>query len=102
MTQVINKGTIKESYKVSGMTCAACAISVESYLSPLEGIHNVAVNYPNQSVSLDFDNTEISIETIQKKIKEISSGALMHFVRVNSTLQFVKLNSTVCCNGGGI
>ena len=77
MEQVINKGNIKESYKVSGMTCAACAISVESYLSPLEGIHNVAVNYPNQSVSLDYDSVKITIETIQKKIKEIGYDILL-------------------------
>ncbi|MBL4624392.1 MAG: heavy metal translocating P-type ATPase, partial [Flavobacteriales bacterium] len=77
MEQEINKGIIKESYKVSGMTCAACAISVESYLKPLEGIHNVAVNYPNQSVSLDYDSVKITIETIQKKIKEIGYDILL-------------------------
>jgi len=77
MEQAINRGNAKESYKVSGMTCAACAISVESYLAPLEGIHNVAVNYPNQSVSLDFDNAKITIETIQKKIKEIGYDILL-------------------------
>lgn len=77
MEQAINTETNKESYKVSGMTCAACAISVESYLSPLEGIQRVAVNYPNQSVNLDYDPTTISIETIQKKIKEIGYDILL-------------------------
>lgn len=41
---------MKEQYKVAGMTCAACAISVESYLKPQKGIIEVTVNYPNQSV----------------------------------------------------
>jgi Cu2+-exporting ATPase len=59
------------------MTCAACAISVESYLSPLEGINNVAVNYPNQSVALAFDTSKISIATIQQKIKEIGYEILI-------------------------
>ena len=62
---------IKESYKVSGMTCAACAVSVESYLKPLDGIQNIVVNYPNQSVAIEFDQEIIPIETIQKKLKEI-------------------------------
>lgn len=61
----------KESYKVSGMTCAACAVSVESYLKPLDGVKNVSVNYPNQSVILEFDESQIAIETIQSKVKEI-------------------------------
>ncbi len=77
MEHIINKGNNKESYKVSGMTCAACAISVESYLSPLDGIHRVTVNYPNQSVALDFDSAKISMETIQKKIKEIGYDILL-------------------------
>ena len=77
MEQLINTNTIQENYKVSGMTCAACAISVESYLSPLDGINHVAVNYPNQSVALDYDDTKVSIESIQQKIKEIGYDLLI-------------------------
>ena len=77
MEHEISNVNKKENYKVSGMTCAACAISVESYLSPLEGINNVAVNYPNQSVYLDYDNNTITLESIQKKIKEIGYDILL-------------------------
>ncbi len=59
------------------MTCAACAISVESYLSPLDGINKVVVNYPNQSVSIEYNNSKISIESIRKKIKEIGYDILL-------------------------
>jgi Cu2+-exporting ATPase len=62
---------MKEQYKVAGMTCAACAISVESYLKPQKGIIAVAVNYPNQSVTLEYDKNQISLEDISQKIKEI-------------------------------
>lgn len=70
-------GVVKENHKVSGMTCAACAISVESYLKPLEGIAEVSVNYPNQSVAIAYDGDLISIETIKKKIKEIGYDILI-------------------------
>ncbi|WP_052143654.1 heavy metal translocating P-type ATPase [Wocania ichthyoenteri] len=62
---------MKEQYKIAGMTCAACAVSIESYLKPQDGISEATVNYPNQSVALKYDNNKISIETIQAKIKEI-------------------------------
>lgn len=62
---------MKEQYKVSGMTCAACAISIETYLKPQKGVLEVAVNYPNQSVTIDYDETIIPLETIGNKIKEI-------------------------------
>ncbi|QVY65893.1 cation-translocating P-type ATPase [Polaribacter sp. Q13] len=62
---------MKEQYKVAGMTCASCAISIESYLKPQKGILEVAVNYPNQSVTIKYDESTISLETISKKVKEI-------------------------------
>lgn len=67
----------KESHKVSGMTCASCAISLETYLKPLDGVSNVSVNYPNQSVAIDFDIDKISIEKIQKTAKEIGYDILI-------------------------
>ncbi len=73
----IDTNVIKENYKVSGMTCASCAISLESYLTPLDGVEHVSVNYPNQSVAIDYDKSKISIETIQEKAKEITYDILI-------------------------
>jgi Cu2+-exporting ATPase len=67
----LNSGIIKVNYKVSGMTCASCAVSLESYLKPADGIKQVSVNYPNQSVVLEYDSGTISIKTIQQKAQEI-------------------------------
>lgn len=61
----------KDHFKVSGMTCASCSVSLESYLKPIDGIKQVAVNYPNQSVALEYDSTKVSIETLQQKALEI-------------------------------
>jgi len=62
---------MKKQYKVAGMTCAACAISIESYLKSQEGIVDVSVNYPNQSVTIAYDENQISIDTIGKKVKDL-------------------------------
>jgi len=62
---------IKENYKVLGMTCAACASSIESYLSGLDGIEEVVVNYPNQSISIQFNADILSIERIQHKVQDL-------------------------------
>ena len=68
---------MNKSYKIAGMTCAACAVSVESYVKPLDGVHNVTVNYPNQSAVIDFDETIISIAKIKSKLKEIGYDLLL-------------------------
>lgn len=65
------------NYKVMGMTCAACAGSVESYLKPQKGILNVVVNYPNQSVFVEYDADAINLDTIQSKVKEIGYSILI-------------------------
>lgn len=67
----------KESYKVTGMTCASCAISLETYLKPLDGVNYVTVNYPNQSIVIDYDTDTISLEDIQFKAKELGYEILI-------------------------
>ncbi len=67
---------VKKNLKVGGMTCAACAGSLESYLQPLEGVLSVRVNYPNQSLVIEYDESLISLEKIVKSAKEISYDIL--------------------------
>ncbi len=62
---------VQETYKVSGMTCASCASSIESYLKPIDGVDAVSANYANQSVDLKYDPEKVSIEQLQGKAKEI-------------------------------
>lgn len=46
--------TIKETYPVLGMTCAACAVSVESILKGSDKVADAGVNYANQTAWLEF------------------------------------------------
>ncbi len=47
----------KQSFPVTGMTCAACASSVESILSKTKGVANAGVNFASNSVFVEFDNS---------------------------------------------
>lgn len=67
----IDSAIIKENYGVSGMTCAACAVSLTSYLKHRKGIEEVSVNYPNQSVTLHFDPVVISLDEVKQAAREI-------------------------------
>ena len=42
--------TIKKVIPVLKMTCASCAVSVESMLKSQKGVSNASVNYANASV----------------------------------------------------
>lgn len=74
----------KETYPVQGMTCAACAVSVESTLQKQKGVKEAVVNYANSSVKLAFDEKAVSFKKLQKSVH--SAGYQLHEVQSRATL----------------
>lgn len=62
--------TQKKEVPVTGMSCAACAISVEKTLAKNAGVKSAAVNYANQSAWIEWDEKSISLEALQKDVQE--------------------------------
>ncbi|MGM0612619.1 MAG: heavy metal translocating P-type ATPase [Bacteroidota bacterium] len=62
---------IKQTYNVEGMTCAACANSIESMLTSLSSVNEVRVNFSDESVYIDFDDSAIDEKQLAKTIKQI-------------------------------
>ena len=62
---------IKESFPVLEMTCAACAISVESMLKSVQGVRNAGVNYANQDAWVEYDPAIASAEIFRTTIQSI-------------------------------
>ena len=66
------KTGIKKSFPVTGMTCAACASSVESILSHTDGVNKAIVNFASNSVLVDYDETiseeKLALEKIRMKL----------------------------------
>jgi Cu2+-exporting ATPase len=65
------------TYPVLGMTCAACAVSLESYLGSQTGVEKVVVSYPNQSVFVGFNNEIITEVRLAEAAKEIGYELLL-------------------------
>ncbi|RYY31325.1 MAG: copper-translocating P-type ATPase [Chitinophagaceae bacterium] len=53
------------------MTCAACAVSVESTLQSLEGVNKAGVNYANQEAMVEFDATVVNERDFQRALQAI-------------------------------
>jgi len=47
--------TIKQIFPVTGMSCASCAVSVESMLKAQAGVQDASVNYANATASVSYD-----------------------------------------------
>ena len=62
---------IKETYPVTGMTCASCAASVETMLQAQEGVQSAVVNFANSSVLVAYDNEILNPSALQSTVQEI-------------------------------
>jgi len=65
------KQITKESFPVLEMTCAACAISVESMLKSVKGVEDAGVNFANQSAWVAYDHTLVTPEILQNTVRSI-------------------------------
>ncbi|MDA9555517.1 heavy metal translocating P-type ATPase [Pelobium sp.] len=66
-----NQNKVKKQFPVTGMTCAACAVSVESMLKSAEGVVDAGVNFANQSAWAEYDENTTSPVALQKAIRSI-------------------------------
>jgi Cu2+-exporting ATPase len=69
--------TDKATLPVTGMSCAACAVSVESMLQNSPGIVDAAVNYANQSVRVEFDPKVTDFHQMDQILQSIGYGLLI-------------------------
>lgn len=65
-----NKET-KITLPVTGMSCAACAVSVESMLKSQEGVADAGVNFANQTAWVDYNVSQTSLPKLQQAIQSI-------------------------------
>ncbi len=59
----------KIEVKISGMTCAMCATTIEKSLINLDGVINVQVNLGNESVVVEYDFLKLRFTDLDKAIK---------------------------------
>ncbi len=51
---------------VSGMTCAACPITVKKALGKVEGVGAIEVNYETKEAIVTYDDTKTNVEALTK------------------------------------
>jgi Cu2+-exporting ATPase len=61
----------KQSFPVLEMTCAACAVSVESMLKATAGVKAASVNYANQTALVEYNAGVASTTDLQNAVRSI-------------------------------
>jgi Cu2+-exporting ATPase len=60
-----------ETFPVLGMSCAGCAVSVESTLKAAPGVANAQVNFASQSVLVDYDQAVTKPADLKNAVQSI-------------------------------
>ena len=63
--------TVKKTFPVTGMTCASCAVSVESMLKAQPGVLKTNANFANNTVYVEYLPSIAETEALKKAVQSI-------------------------------
>lgn len=64
------KSHMKNTLKITGMTCASCANTIERRVGKLEGVQTANVNLATEKLVVEFDDTLTSLQNIKETIEK--------------------------------
>src|SRR5574341_1940701 len=59
------------TFPVEGMTCGACAVTVQKRLAEERGVSEAAVNYATGKATLTIDQDQVKVADLVKAIREV-------------------------------
>jgi len=70
------EGRKRVELKVSGMTCATCATTIEKSLMGLEGVAGAQVNLGNETATVEYDTTRVKLTDLEKAVTDAGYGVI--------------------------
>ncbi|CYU98999.1 heavy metal translocating P-type ATPase [Streptococcus suis] len=61
---------LTESYDISGMTCASCALTVEKALGKLEGVEEVSVNLATEKATIRYSRHRQNPASLERAVEQ--------------------------------
>lgn len=85
---------MKKQVKIEGMTCSACAASIERSTKRLEGVKSASVNLTTESLQIEFDQDKISLDQIFNTIEKTGYKAVKN--EVTETFDVSGMTCSAC------
>lgn len=85
-----------ESYKIIGMTCAACAKAVERAVRKLDGIDAVNVNLATEKMSVQYDEQKLNAEMIKAAVSKAGYEAVEEVEAKEITVPISGMTCAAC------
>lgn len=67
----------EKTLEIMGMTCSACAASIEKSLSKIDGVEKVNVNLALNTTTFFYDNNKINISQVIEKIEDLGYSVIL-------------------------
>ncbi len=68
---------IKKKFKIEGMHCTSCAITIDMDLEDLDGVEKVQTSYAKAETEVVFDEGKVSEEKIIETITKLGYKSLL-------------------------
>ncbi len=85
----------KETLKISGMSCAACAARIEKGLNKLEGVKSVNVNFAMERGTLEFEDSQVNVQRFEEVISRLGYGIIKEKEAEDNRIQ-LKITGMTC------
>ncbi|OAT81062.1 heavy metal translocating P-type ATPase [Desulfotomaculum copahuensis] len=66
---------IRTQFKVSGMTCANCALTIEKGVGKMAGVNAAAVNFASEKLAVEFDPRLVNEDEITARVRDLGYDA---------------------------
>lgn len=60
----------KKKFKITGMHCSSCAITIDMDLEDLEGVKSASTSYAKAETEVEFDSSKVTDDLILQTIKK--------------------------------
>ena len=85
---------INKALKIEGMTCAACAKTIERVSKKLPGVEEANVNFATEKLNIKYDDALIKLEDIQSAVEK--AGYKIAVETTNKTLKIEGMTCAAC------
>ena len=87
---------VHETYKISGMSCAACAKAVERVVKKLDGVEEQSVNIATEKLSIVYDKSKANFNDIKSVIEKAGYGIEPEIENKNIDLKIEGMSCAAC------
>ncbi|MEG1806125.1 MAG: copper ion binding protein, partial [Clostridia bacterium] len=67
----------KETYNISGMSCASCSSHVEKAVGKIDGVESASVNLATEKLTVEYHDEKISSSDIIRAVDDAGYGATL-------------------------